>query len=41
MKHLSKSLIALLLFAANTCAYAGQNRRMAQIAGYFFVLDVQ
>lgn len=27
MKQLSKSLIALLLFAANTCAYAGQNMR--------------
>lgn len=25
MKQLSKSLITLLLFAANTCAYAGQN----------------
>ncbi|MBF1512270.1 MAG: hypothetical protein HXN90_00170 [Prevotella pallens] len=25
MKHLYKSLIALLLFVANTCAYAGQN----------------
>ena len=25
MKHLYKSLITLLLFAANTCAYAGQN----------------
>ena len=27
MKHLYKSLITLLLFAANTCAYAGQNMR--------------
>ncbi len=27
MKQLSKSLITLLLFAANTCAYAGQNMR--------------
>ena len=25
MKQLSKSLIAILLFVANTCAYAGQN----------------
>ena len=27
MKHLYKSLIALLLFLANTCVYAGQNMR--------------
>ena len=27
MKQLSKSLIAILLFVANTCAYAGQNMR--------------
>lgn len=27
MRHLYKSLITLLLFAANTCAYAGQNMR--------------
>ena len=26
MKQLSKSLITLLLFAANTCAYAGQTK---------------
>ena len=27
MKQLSKSLIAIILFVANTCAYAGQNMR--------------
>ena len=27
MKHLYKSLITLLLFAANTCVYAGQDMK--------------